>query len=329
MSYCANCGSLLSPDALFCPDCGTAVAASAPTAPIASAESASSLYLSPYQGTQKEFPFMGRTLVISAAMDTFNHYRQEFRSHARQAVNTLTVEYCRHVLDLNTFLLNFSIMYEHCRKPLTEAAINLLPQVGVYDVPLSLFEEKHSQTFCLCGNDLKMMTDCFVATVSANTHGKIQAYNTLPFLVFRGIGGFTNTAPANYATANALDTTLRNARITPEQQNELFSRLNPSLLMEHAYQDYRHTASTLAYFMNSHGLDVWYPNAESVRQAEGLFQNMCAQKLPEEKMPDVILDILQANPYSGNYFKYLNWKYAGLEEINAINNYFGFNGTDL
>ncbi|MBQ9134862.1 MAG: zinc ribbon domain-containing protein [Lachnospiraceae bacterium] len=346
MSYCASCGSLLDPDVKFCPDCGTPVNTfwettvqaapvvtpvntMSPAANTISPSSATKIHIPLYHGVQREFSFMGRTLIIPAAMDTFNHYRKEFRSHARQAVNALTVEYTNHVFDLDTFLQNFSIMYGHCRKPLLEAAVNLLPEAGIYDVSFEVFEERHTKDFCLCGNDLKIMMDCFNATISANQNKKIQTYNMMPGLVFRGIGGFFAATALNYASASMLEASIRNAHVTPAQRAELFSRLNPNLLMEHAYLDYWRVFLSLTGWMHRRGLDVWYPNDAATTQADGLFQNMCALKLPEEKNPDFVITLLQTNPYSDNYFKYINWKYADSAEVIAINNYFGFDGNNV
>lgn len=352
MSYCASCGSKLEADVKFCPDCGTPIntfsESSVQAAPVAASDNivssasntmstsapatpmpVSKVHIPLYQGVRREFPFMGRTLVVSAAMDTFNHYRKEFRAHARQAVNSLSVEYTNHVFDLDTFLQNFSIMYGHCRKPLLEAAVNLLPQAGIYDVSLQVFEERHTKDFCLCGNDLKIMMDCFNATITANQNKKVQTYNMMPGLVFRGIGGFFAATALNYASASMLEASIRNAHVTPAQRAELFSRLNPNLLMEHAYLDYWRVFLSMTGWMNRRGLDVWYPNDAATNQADGLFENMCALKLPEEKNPDFVITLLQTNPYSDNYFKYINWKYAGSEEVTAINNYFGFDGNNV
>ena len=350
MSYCGRCGSELEPNINFCPKCGspvndtseavsytvvstnsTVVPTGNTVAPVTNsvAPVTQKIHIPLYIGEQKEFPFQGRTLVISSGMDAFNHYRRLFRDYARQAVNSLTAEYCRRVVDLDSFLRDFPVMYQFFRKPLIEAAVNFLPEVGIYDVSLQTFEEQHTKDFCLCGNDMNIMIKSFNMTIEANQNQKIRTYNMMPGLVFSGIGGFATALALNYATSSMMEASIRNANVTPDQRAELFSRLNPNLLMEHAYLDYWRIFLSMTWWMNKRGLDVWYPNDEDNQKANGLFENMCALKLPEEKNPDFVITLLQTNPYSDNYFKYVNWKYAGSEEVAAINKYFGFDGKTV
>ena len=345
MVYCYNCGTELKEEDAFCYKCGEAtkktdsidvnivvqevvqeplVIAKEEIATTQTTSVQKGFSIPYYKGVQREFPFMGRTLVVSSGMDTFNYYRQVYRQYARRGSDALKNNYLSYITNLDIFLKHFFPMYLHYRKPLIEATVQIFPEAGIYDISQQMFEEQHTNDFCLCADDVRVMIDSFNKTIEMNQQRKIRNYNMMPGMVFRGLGGIITAAAFNVAITNIAESDIRNANVTPAQRKELFARINVNNLTERAYLDYWRCFLSLTWWMKRRGLDVWYPNEEDNQKGKGLFQNLCAGKLPEEKNTDFLITLLQLNPYNDEYFKYILWKYGRTEEVVRIIEYFGF-----
>lgn len=298
MPFCTKCGTKLHDSCKFCIKCGAPVKAAVPAAPL-------------YQGTEYTFPLLGEVLTVSPQMDAFNYYRKEFRRLARVQANALAREYRVKIYDLDSFLVLFPAMYARFRKPLIHAAMDLLESC---DLSVEQFEEQHTADFCLCARDADVIIESFKLTIEANQKGEGD--------MISGLGGFADALAVNQIT----EADIRNTNVTKKQRAELYSRINFNSLMERAYTDYWRVFLSAIWRMNQKGLDVWYPNAQDNQRASGLYQNLIAGRIPEERVPGQLVLLLQLNPYGDEYLKYVNEKFGITEETGPVFEYFGFEG---
>lgn len=328
MPFCHICGTPMEPTARFCLRCGTPAAQSQPN-PQPNPQPAPAFQpvkATLYEGQARDLTFLGVSFTVSPEMDTFNHYRKEFRQFARQQSGLLRSEYFRRVRNLDAFLTDFPVMYTFYRKSIIDAAVDLLGQADLYDISPQQFEDQHSKDFCLCGEDIDVMIDSFNKTIEANQQRKAHNYNMMPGMIFSGLGGFVTALAVNVAVNQIAEADIRNANVTPSQRVELFQRINPNLLMQRAFLDYWRVFLSLTWQMNRRGLPVWYPNETSNQRATGIFQNLSAGRIPEHKAAEAVVSMLQLNPYDDNYMPYLLQRYGRTEETKEIFDYFGYEG---
>lgn len=327
MSYCGHCGAEQRPGSLFCHNCGSPVEnASADTSVPAVAPAPEPVFIDTglpfYRGKEQSFSFMGKTLVVSPAMDAFNFYYNAYGEMAAKATYNLRIEYMRHTTCLDIFLMDFPTMYSFYRTPLVEAAMNVLTQAGIYDVSFQMFEETLTKRFCSCGVDVDTIIHNFNATREANQQRTINTYNMLPGIIFHGLGGFVAATALNVAMSSMVAADVRNANVTPQQRAAMFAGINTDILMNHAYSDYRGASLILVQELMCHGENLWYPSQDKCQRAEAIYQNLCASRVPEEQIPEVFIRLLQMMPYESRYYQYITQKYGETEEIARIFRYF-------
>lgn len=314
----------------FCNKCGTpALKSSAPTqvsAPQVVQSTSVGNYDEVYVGVERRFPFMGRTLVVSPGMDAFNYYRTAFRAFARQQAAALEADYRRNVTDLDSFLIEFPKLYAFHRKPLIDCAMSIILQSGVYDLSAQQFEEQHTADFCLCGEVVNTTIESFNLTIEANQDRKARMYNMMPGVVFSGIGGFAAALALNVAVNSIAEADIRNANVTKKQRAELFGRIDTAALMENAFVDFWRVFLSMTWQLNRKGLDIWYPNTEDNTSAEGLLQNLNSGMLPPARTPDLLIRLLQLNPYADDPLIYIRNHVGNTPETVPIFDYFGLDG---
>lgn len=320
MAFCTRCGMNLVPHAKFCTRCG----APAPVVNTAPPKPATPPDLSYYAGQEVCLPFLGRTLTISAEMDAFNHYRKEFRKLARIQHESLKQQYFTRVVNLDAFFLDFPVMYEFYRQPMIDGACNILMQAGLFDISMQQFTNEHVRDFCLCGDDINMMIDSFNKTIEANQESKARGYNMMPGMIFSGIGGFAMALATNVAVNAIAEADIRNADVNPRQRQELFSRIDPNMLLHRAYLDYWRVFLTLTWTMRQRGLPVWYPTDESNQRADGIYQNLNSGRIPADKAPDLTCALLQTSPFNDDYLAFVQQRFGRTEQTTAVLDYFGF-----
>ena len=257
-------------------------------------------------------------------MDAFNYYRKKFKEFAKIKANDLRGEYCATIRDLDSFLVVFPEIYAKHRKPLLDAAMDLFCKADIYDVSAQQFEESHTADFCLCGEDVDIMIDSFNKTIEANQDRKINMYNMMPGMVFRGLGGFAAALAVNVAVHKIAEADIRNANVTPAQRMELFGRINFAALMERAFLDYWRVFLSFTYNIHQRGLRMWYPTERNNTSASGLFQNLVSGRVPADRIPSQIVLLLSLNPYQDQHKDYLIGRFGRTPEINAIVEYFGY-----
>lgn len=323
MPFCTACGCRVGDNDKFCTGCG------APTKPIAQNNTVAApvmhsiLDVKAYTGVEQSFTFLGKELLISSGMDTFNYYRKAFRAFAQHQARALEAEYRARINDLDSFLIYFPEMYAKYRKPLLDKAMSIILQTGVYDLSAQQFEEQHTADFCLCAEDVDTAWESFNLTIEANQERKIRMYNMLPGVVFSGgLGGFAAALAVNMAVSSIAAADIRNAKVSKKQRAEIFGRIDTGVLMERAFTDYWRVFLSMTWQLNRKGIDVWYPNEADNASATGIYQNLISGMLPATHIPDLLIKLLQLNPYSDDPMAYIRNRIGITAETRPILEYF-------
>ncbi len=329
MPFCGMCGSKMDEQDRFCMSCGTPsmTTATAPVPVVNTQQSISKNFpVNVHNGSQQSFSLLNKELVISSGMDTFNYYRKAFRDFARRQAAALEAEYRATITNLDAFFIEFPALYAKYRQPLLDCAMSIMLQSGVYDISAKQFEEQHTADFCLCAEDVDVAVESFNLTIEANQDRKIRMYNMMPGVVFSGIGGFAAALAMNVAVNAIAEADIRNANVSQRQRAEIFGRINTENLMERAFVDYWRVFLSLTWQLNRKGMDVWYPDEASNESATGLFENLTSGMLPPDKIPELLIKILQLNPYADDPLVYIRQRIGITNETGPIFNYFGIEG---
>ncbi|MBO5341130.1 MAG: hypothetical protein J6A73_00435 [Lachnospiraceae bacterium] len=277
-----------------------------------------------YEGKDVELELNGEKIFISAEMDAFNFYRKVFRKIAKQASTAFKHQYRYEIRNLDQFLIDFSPLYFSYRRPIIEAAIDILTQAEIYDISLSAFDESHTAEFCLCGEDYKTVIDNFNATLQNNQINTAKGFDMLPNIFFSGVGGIIVGTALNVTINGIAESSIKNAKVSTAQRKKLFEQINTDALMERAFLDYWRVFLTLRNILRQHNKMIWCPSNEEVAKAEGIYMNLKERRIPEEKRLKALVDVLETNPFSDDYLDYIKTTYPQTKEIEIILKYFGY-----
>lgn len=319
MPFCCACGTKLGNQDKFCFACGT------PTteAPVASAPASPTYTVAPYTGEKKAFSLQGAIFIASSGMDAFNYYRTVFKAIAKKQALAFEAEYRARIGNLDSFFVDFPQMYAFYRKPIIDCAMSIILQSGIYDLSESQFEEQHTADFCLCGEEYKNLVESFNLTIEANQDKKIRMYNMMPGVVFSGLGGLAAAFALNVAVTSIAEADIKRANVSQKQRAEIFGRINTAVLMDEVFTDYWRVFLSMTWQMQQRGMDMWYPNDDGNRRAEGLYQNLVSGMLPKDKIPDLLVQLLGLNPYANEPLLYIRQNMGTTDETRRIFDYFG------
>lgn len=320
MPFCTNCGTQLRETDAFCTQCGTATGQN--RMPVATTNHAIAFHCDMAEGKEMIFPFFDSAVVVSPEMDAFNYYRKQFSKLARKKANDLCAEYRARISDLDSFLTVFPQIYTSHRKPLIDLAMNIFSQAELYDISPEQFEDQHTADFCLCGEDVDVIIESFNLTIEANQERKIKMYNMMPGMVFSGIGGFAAALAVNAAVNTIAENDIKNANVSSRQRAEIYERIDLSSLMERAYIDYWRVFLSMTYILNQRGYGVWYPTVENNNRANGLYQNLIAGRIPQDKVVSQTTQLLSLNPFADGYLDFLKARFGTTPQTQAIIDYF-------
>ncbi len=286
------------------------------------------------QGTVKTFPVLGKVLEVPESMDILNTYRLKYRQIAIKYANRAEQEYNTKVHDLETFLEFFPKIYSANMEPLLKISMDIFVSEGIWTVTYDSFKKQYTDAYHLALDDYNTTLKSIELTIQANQQSVSNVMGFLPHLRGGGFGlkgamkGIAQATAFNLVRDGIESSAIRGSNIKPEQQRELYSRINSKILFNNVFTDYWRMFLIVIDILKSNGKNIWLPTNESVNQARNIFENLSNPKFPQERILDVMLDILKTNPYNTNYYKFMISKFGETEEIVAIKDYFGYTEFD-
>ncbi len=320
--YCIKCGNQIGEGAQFCTQCGSAVSGFVSSGAIYAKKLKE---IEMFDGDEKSFEILSNTLIVSREICAFNYYRREFYKFAKIKSNDLKSEYIERINNLDTFLTEFPEIYAKHLSPILDMAHKLIISHGIYDLSLEQLTSQHTADFCLCQEDIDITIESFNKTIEANQDRKIRTYNMMPSMVFRGLGGFATALAMNVAVNSIAKADIERANVTSKQRAELFGRIDFDILMERAFIDYWRVFLSLTWQLKQHGVSIWYPTEENNQRATGIYQNLVSGLIPSDKKGELIIAILQSNPYLDGIMEYLVENYPLSDEVKVVQNFFSTN----
>ena len=282
-----------------------------------------------YSGEGVPFSLFGKTVTIPADLDCLNFYRKMYRDLARESSERLRSAFYTYIHTLDEFLERFYEFYLAERAPLLEEAYTTIQRLGYYDVSLESFTEQHTSDFCLIQEDLNETIERFNATIEKNQSRRAHIFNMLPGVIFDGgISGFAQAFALNMGLSALQKNAIAKANVTPAQRAQIFADINVDTLIERARLDYWRVFASLTYTMKSHGYPVAFPVQSDAQRTANIYANLANNRIPEDKIPDVIEDILTTCPYNTDFFKYLNYCGMNSPEVQRLNEYIGYDGVE-
>ncbi len=325
VSQCHKCNTVLKSTDKFCYKCGEKIVHTEVIVQHEKRVEESLKQILYYAGRKYTFELGGEFFCVSEELDMFNYYRREYKKLATEQADAFKEELVSTIHSLDEFLQRFYEIYIKYRQRMIDVSMEILYQAGVYDISKEIFTGMHEQNYHLCADDITGMIENFNQTIRMNQEKKIRMYNMIPGIIFGGgVVSVLAAAATNIAVTSIAAHDIKNANVTQSQRWEMFRRIDPHYLANRAYLDYWKTHMTLMWSMGNRGIRVWYPTQEMEVRAEGIYQNLCADRIPREKVNESIANVLGLNPYNEEYHQYIVQKFGKTEPILNICKYFGF-----
>lgn len=282
-------------------------------------------------GSVRVFHLLDKTLEVPENLDVFNTYRKNFYDIADQCTKAARNEYNKKVQNLSTFLAFFPEIYGVHFGYVSQKAMDIIISEGLWTVTSDTLCDRHTERFHLISDDFTTIGQNIALTLQANHQAISTIMSFVPHLSGGGFG--LKGAAKGIATASAfnilrdsVESGLKNSvnNLNQGQQAELFGRINPDNLFERVFYDYWNIYLTLIDILNENGKNIWYPIPSAIERANNIFQNIAHPNFPQDKVLEVMLDIIKTNPYNTLYYRFLTDLYGETDEVMAIRNYFGY-----
>lgn len=282
------------------------------------------------KGISKSFPFMGQTLEISESLDEYNTYRLKFRALAIKYQEIAQNEYKRKVHNLETFLEFFPKIYDKYLNIILQRAVDVLISHEVWTVTLDSFSKQHRNDYHFAADNINTTLESIELTANANQQRAAGLTSLIPNLQGGGFGfkgamkGIAQATAFNVVRDSIEAGAINKAgKVKQSQRVELYNRINPEMLFVIVCTDYFGVFYSFVKAMNQNGHTMWKATGEKT-QNENIFRNLENPNFPKEKIPEVLAELIRANPYNKNFYKYMVEKFGETEEISALRNYLGY-----
>lgn len=269
----------------------------------------------PYEGTEKTFSVNGKNLIVPARLDTYMEYRKRFKRLAKACSDKAAEEYIASVNDLESFMNKFPDIYKNNLKTVAEKAVDILISEGIYTVSADDLQNLHIKNYHIAVSDYQTMKESILLTAQNNaraTQGLMSGLGSL----FNGsrMQGFVEGLNEGVVEAGT--------KLSQEQKTELFLRIKPVQLFQNVFLDYWNVSISLVKILNANGKDIWLSDSEEAGNMETIIKSMSNPNFPQEKILDIIFDIILKNPSEAAVYKLLEEKYGLTDEVKAIFDYF-------
>lgn len=272
-----------------------------------------------YEGSDTTFTLNGKQIVIPANLDTFNHYRSSYRRLAKVCADKSVERYIATINDYDSFMEMFLKVYDEYLQIPVQNAVDILISSGVYTYTTDSFKAEHIDSFHLAVDDYTTMEKSEELTKDNNYKLNNSFANAL--------NKFAGSKFNHQFTQDILKGTLdglveENKEITAEQKAELFHRIKPENLFNRVFADYCNVFMTLANILRKNGKDIWYLEEQDTSKLDAVFENLSNPNFPEDKIAEVLFELILTNPYKAEYYEFMKEKYGDTEEVNLISEYF-------
>lgn len=280
-------------------------------------------------GENRQFSINGKTLDISEEMDKYNTYRKNFHALALKCRNEARKEYDKKVVNFITFTEFYVSIYNRYLDVLIGKALDICITEEIYTESKETLLQEHLKDFHSGLDIVDAIMEEVNSAVHTNRKQISNLMNNIPTLVGGGFG--TKAAVKGIAKAETFNAA-RNvvgkqlmagaSDITPEQQEILYSRIQPDIVFSNMLGDYWNVYLTLCFVLRKHNVSVWFPPKDSLKDVTNILGNLSNPNFPQEKITDTLIGFMKKNPFSVEYFKFLHNKYGATEEIQKISRYF-------
>jgi hypothetical protein len=281
------------------------------------------------KGVAKTFPIADKAFEVPDNLDAFNAYRLIFRDLAIKYADKAKEEYSAKVHDYITFVELFPQIYSQHLHPLVKRAIDALVAENIWTVTYDSFIVQHKTDFSLAIDDYEIMTDSTEKTMELNRQvnsgiGSIASGWLGEGIDKLGLGNTFGSVLGSFKDGFIEGAVEACDGITPEQQEELYQRIDHEILIGKVYVDYYNVFLSLVLTLNQNGHNIWLPEKWTDQQANSIFQNLSNPNFPKDKILDAVLGLLKTNPYNVEYYKLIVSRFGETEEVTAIKDYFGY-----
>lgn len=288
----------------------------------------------PFTGSVKEFTLNGAKLSVTMEMDLFNSYRLKFRDVANEYANLAKEQYRKKVHDLDTFMMFFMDIYTLYLDKMVQGGVDILIAEEIWTETLDSLRTTHVENFHFAIDDYNAMKTSLNLTDQNNHQSVNSMAGAVPSLQGGGFGlkgamkGIAKAEAFNFLKSAAVNAMQNATQVTPAQKAELFGRINTDNLFNRVFFDYWNVHLTLIKALIGNGKKIWQPNDASASQAENISKNLSNPNFPQDRVTEVIIQILLTCPYKKDYQRLLHTKFGDTEEVKAINEYFGYADLD-
>lgn len=280
-------------------------------------------------GENRQFSINGKTLDISKEMDIYNTYRNKFHALALKCRNEARKEYDKKVVNFITFTEFYVSIYNRYLDVLIGKALDICITEEIYTESKETLLQEHLEDFHSGLDIVDAIIEEVNSAVNTNRKQISSLMNNIPTLVGGGFG--TKAAVKGIAKAETFNVA-RNivgkqlmegvSDITPEQQDRLYSRIQPDVLFSKVLDDYWKVYLTLCFVLRKNKVSVWLPPKDSLKDVTNILGNLSNPNFPQEKVIDTLLSLMAKNPFSVEYFEFLHNKYGETEEVQKLSQYF-------
>lgn len=321
MMKCTFCGVDLEQGAQFCGVCGNSVETPKAEHFISTPEEielATQNWTS-ITGVDVSMPFEGKEIIITADRDKFNTFRKRFKSLAKYCSDRAAEDYIENVHNLTTFLEYFPDLYLKHARVLADKVTDILVTENVYtftdDMIVNAFDN----------SELSVME--FLNSIGIIIDGMYQANNQAANMLARLAGsliGSKSSLGGDIFGAMQEGIVSDASYLSEAQQKQVFESVDTVELFNRVYNDYQYFAIILVDCLNMNGIDSWKPDFEPSPQMDNILKNLSNPNFPQDRITDIVIDMIAQKPYKPEIYTFLQSKYADNEEVKNIVEYFGF-----
>lgn len=293
-------------------------------------------------GEKHVFPLAGAQLVVDPTEDAMNSYRKRFYNYADICFENLLRRYDAQIFDLQTFLHFLPDLYSEELTQLCKKAVEVLLLEGVFTITEEGFLQEQLGRYHYFADYIEgiyeSMNEAAGAAQSAiqgimGLIPDLDSSMTASIMMTRLSRGTTSAGDIaktvaiseafNLIKGGATSALMSRAEgISPENAQLIYDSINKRILCNLIKIEFRGVTWTLIDLLNENGIEVGASFAGNAELARNVFTNLSNPSFPADKKIEMMIKILQTDPYEPDYQNYLVDTYGDNEEVQEILAYF-------